>query len=464
MDAPAWRIEVLDARAGLAFASWRDERSEDGDVTPEEGLVLFVGAPDFRPEPVGNLALALGAGRATFQTGLFVGKTEVSFSSPDAVAAFVRRAYVSSQGGDGNDAGGGTVPPPIPPDTPPLPPFELPEAQASERWKESLEFYRHHVRSLSLGASKATGDLWPDELDGEVHDMLARGALLVLLELLRRVPTSADATFVKWLRLVRAFSAQLGSLGLWPILTQPALVRVIEGAVGAVRLPFSVPARFDVKARMLFSGGPSFDDPDGIHLLEEIARNWPSEILLYMATSSTGSGGQFEDASMLLSELPVPAEFRSLTAERHFEESSLFHFLAIALAGPATALQGVDHRHALDVMLFCAGCITARAFGHAPYFAFAWRNWRRSRDATKLEIAEATEAAREAWDWLREQLPEEAFAERIEQVIFGARNLRYGDPPVSGGRSGPPPLAPMPPRTPSSSRHGPPTALRAQVG
>lgn len=53
-----WRFDAVDLRAGLAFANWRPDAA--GTPQPEEGPLLHFGPPSFAPEPVANLALALG--------------------------------------------------------------------------------------------------------------------------------------------------------------------------------------------------------------------------------------------------------------------------------------------------------------------------------------------------------------------------------------------------------------------
>src|SRR2546421_12132183 len=51
-----WKIDTLDARGGLGFASWRA-----GDLSKSSNIrldtpCLFFGAPHFQPEPVANRA------------------------------------------------------------------------------------------------------------------------------------------------------------------------------------------------------------------------------------------------------------------------------------------------------------------------------------------------------------------------------------------------------------------------
>jgi hypothetical protein len=106
----AWYIDTLDALSGYAFASHRIP-DLDGDIDGEtilsdDSASYFIEAPQFTPERVSSRAIAFGAARGGFQTGLYLGENEVAFATLDAVAEFVRRAYGS--GGGADEGGGGT--------------------------------------------------------------------------------------------------------------------------------------------------------------------------------------------------------------------------------------------------------------------------------------------------------------------------------------------------------------------
>jgi hypothetical protein len=112
---PAWFIDGLDARAGLAFTSLRAP-----DLTTDEPALdlpgVFIAPPTFRPETVSSRALAFAATRGPFQYGLFIAEREVAFPSLDAVIEFVRRVYLRGGGGDAAGGGGAGVPPRPTPD------------------------------------------------------------------------------------------------------------------------------------------------------------------------------------------------------------------------------------------------------------------------------------------------------------------------------------------------------------
>ena len=107
----AWRLDALDARGGLAFATWRGEENGNACEPDSESRSVFIGAPGFQPEIVANRSIAFSSARGLFQPGLFVKKEEITFRTVAAVAEFVRRTYLSGGGGDGSDDGGGDVPP-----------------------------------------------------------------------------------------------------------------------------------------------------------------------------------------------------------------------------------------------------------------------------------------------------------------------------------------------------------------
>ncbi len=74
----AWRLETFDLRAGLAFATYREAQRPDEQETHDmaDWPCYFFSPPDFDPQPVDNVALALAASRGSFDSALIVGKEE----------------------------------------------------------------------------------------------------------------------------------------------------------------------------------------------------------------------------------------------------------------------------------------------------------------------------------------------------------------------------------------------------
>jgi len=79
-ETPYWRIDALDARAGMAFACYRAaESTADVEVDPDLPTV-FIGPPTYQPEYLTSRVLGLAAARSTFQERLFGGGGEVGFT------------------------------------------------------------------------------------------------------------------------------------------------------------------------------------------------------------------------------------------------------------------------------------------------------------------------------------------------------------------------------------------------
>jgi hypothetical protein len=231
---PDWRIDTLDARGGLAFATWGEDNLTGGLNASSEPYCIFVGPPDFRPEPVANRSMALAAGRGAFQTGLFVEGVEVPFPTPTAVAEFVRRTYLRGGGGDGIDGGGGETPPPRPVERPDLPRF--PESTDEEfegrrlrpEILNAVKTFLKWAQSVELGQPKPFK--WPAPVDtvdggrststaGDGPAMLASAALKLIYEMAQRLPSTKDShALARWQRDARRLGNLLSRLDLWPLL------------------------------------------------------------------------------------------------------------------------------------------------------------------------------------------------------------------------------------------------------
>ena len=93
-ESSEWRIDALDSRGGLAFASRRAGRFSELGSRLQDPLCAFIGAPGFQPEMVANRSIALAGIRGVFQYRLFIGEDEVAFPTLAAVTEFVRRVYL----------------------------------------------------------------------------------------------------------------------------------------------------------------------------------------------------------------------------------------------------------------------------------------------------------------------------------------------------------------------------------
>jgi hypothetical protein len=108
-----WHIDGWDRQAGRAFATRRSRGADLAENRADWGPTVYIGPPDFRPEQIGSTSIALSAARAAY----FVesvppnanAENELSFPSANAVAEFVRLAFVGSgrnRGGGGGGEGG----------------------------------------------------------------------------------------------------------------------------------------------------------------------------------------------------------------------------------------------------------------------------------------------------------------------------------------------------------------------
>jgi len=132
----AWRIDSLDARAGLAFASWRGADL----MSPSPQLdqpAVFLSPPTFQPEAVANRAVGFSASRGRAQLGVYLEEAELAFESLEALTEFVRRAYLAGGGGDAAGGGGG-VGPPRAPEVGPEAPAEPGRGREGERARSIL--------------------------------------------------------------------------------------------------------------------------------------------------------------------------------------------------------------------------------------------------------------------------------------------------------------------------------------
>ena len=187
-----WRIDTLDGRGGLAFASWRPADLADAASLPDRPVFYF-SPPAFTPSPVASAATALAAERHGFQLGVYDETGEVPFETLADVAEFVRRIYVGTGRSDGTD--GGSDPPPVPPPEPePLVPggaLEYKEAEVGWLRRATSEFQlavadtlRGSSKTVTWGGFEQT-DLKKTSAEAS---LVLLGAELTLFEMLCRFP------------------------------------------------------------------------------------------------------------------------------------------------------------------------------------------------------------------------------------------------------------------------------------
>jgi hypothetical protein len=221
-----WYIDAIDVRGGLAVATQRMSDLKLDGLT-QAGPSAFISPPAFVPEFV-ERSTGFALSRARGQAGLFHGENEVPFDTLAALAEFVRRSFLRGAGGDGTGENGGSTPPP-----PPSPDGDkeagrlqlleggeefsdlamdlLNLARGNSRRSENLEMVRgQSARGEALAPPDSKGkDLRPKRL--------ARGALRVLRELVRRRPNQQPDN-LHWSMALEKLIHGFMLMGLFPLL------------------------------------------------------------------------------------------------------------------------------------------------------------------------------------------------------------------------------------------------------
>jgi hypothetical protein len=472
---PEWRIDTLDPRAGLAFASWwNDSKSEDLD---DEPTCIFVGAPDFRPEVIANRAIALAAGRGSFQIGLFSGDTEVPFSTPAAVAEFVRRVYLRGGGGDGADGGGGDGPPPRP-DAPPDLPLLLEITETGHEGRPlgsqlfaAIQMFQAQAKDLKLAEptpfspTSPSRVSWPATVEGtdsgggadKVGDgpaMLGSAALMLIYEMMRRLPAAGNpSSLTRWQREARVLGRFISALDLWSLLLSGHHSAHLQRAVNSLldrnyghpvldilKGDFSGQMLTHLVMLFLFVEGPPLDDGDvgALFLRRWFEYNRPPWHAPFFGRWDTALYGNIDPVSALR-RIPLPEGFDEFVGSKLKYDTSLYHAMNGFMGSPTTILKDGEQKAKafMDIVLFASACI---AHPQGGYFSSQLIGW--EFPSSQNVISPARElaiqwAADNAWNWLAQHLPAQPFAKELEDIIEFAAKLRYRtSPPISSHASG----------------------------
>ena len=444
VDEIAWRIDALDARGGLAFATWRgsddDEAVDGADLYPR---CIFVGAPGFQPEVVTNRSIALSSSRGLFQTGLYIENEEVTFPTLAALVEFVRRSYLTGAGGDGSDGGGGEGAPR--PETPPdltSPPGEFVMAEAERSMVKAFADASNRFVALigdtPRGEAKSMTD-WPPPVGADAAgsepsqfkdgtEILAFGASTLLFELLQRLPLHGDdEALVRWNRSATNLGAMIGRLGLWPVLlSEPylnAFDRIVDDLVNqGQRLPifefankFAPPhehRRSPALLPALCYGGAVlffddivevFSEPFGFRKLYR-----PSIIPVAV------------DPAIGLESIPAPRDLvRHCGAGDRDQDASIMNLTSAFIGSPAVAREDIRY---FAVVLLAAASIADNTTAPNSHFVQPWAPANVDTEVYRRLVQDRADAG---WNWLRSQLPAMAYSERVEDLILSAADLRY---------------------------------------
>jgi len=212
-----WHLDAWDRTGGRAFASMRPRNVELFDHDPSWGALIFIGPPSFAPEPIANTAIALNACRAgMFQPRVPFFGEEASFPSAEAVADFVRRAFVNggtTRGGGGEGAPaveGGPGDPPAGGDG-----ERFARNDYLKQWTHAAEFLQddHSVSGLDIQFNKGIA---PRTKDGDEWRAVESGALQLIATMLSAFPGVEDRyRFVEWHASAVALYRALQEMDFW---------------------------------------------------------------------------------------------------------------------------------------------------------------------------------------------------------------------------------------------------------
>ncbi|MFO1417956.1 MAG: hypothetical protein U1E83_04745 [Methylotetracoccus sp.] len=220
-----WHIDAWDATGGRAFATQRSRNSDIGQPDGETwGPTVFIGPPSFRPEQIANIGIALSARRSGAfdpRVPLDPETDEIEFATADAVADFVRRAFVGSSRNRGGD-GGGAIGFEGGPEGPP--PSGGGEASVADRF---MDEWMHGAALLvedPVPLALFHGNQLPLTFEPAVHAVAAdrfgpvqSGALQVLATVLDGIPRFGlrSPAFRQWQEAAIGLDAALCELGVW---------------------------------------------------------------------------------------------------------------------------------------------------------------------------------------------------------------------------------------------------------
>jgi len=439
-----WRLEAFDLRAGLAFATFRSEQTETQQV--EDWPCLFFSPPDFAPEPIDNVAAALTATRGSFDAGLIVANQEAAFETPEDVAEFVRRAYVSSASGDGSDVpgGGGGPMPPLPEGTrEPIFPHSKEEERdaeysAREAVRRAIQDFAHQMHGSGLAASFPAD--WSKIRTAEAVDSLASGALHVIAELLARFPGAYSSDLLHWLEDVRLLGDCISALGLWELIllkheaklsSQLQTLRRETGWAWVKHVDDRAFIAFLFASRAL----PDNKPVEALHWL-----HYPAPHLL--AVPAPSAPLIWTEPLDVLGRMPLPAFASAMAPPDSTKRASIEHLLVGFVATPWTLmrLQDRDSRATLDMIVFAAACVAGLDVSNTTQPYLAWV----SPGVSPMRMQVIRQVGAKGLAWLAEQMPVRGFAAPLEDRILESRDIRYLDGDESSKKNSPPPTSPGP--------------------
>lgn len=422
----AWRIDSLDARAGQAFACWR-EADLGGENIVLDRQAIYLSPPHFSPEALSNRSTGFGASRGRAQLGVFIDEEELAFDTLEALTEFVRRVYVSAGGGDAGGGGGGGGRPrsPGPDGEPPV------EDPGEWRSREGGEGSRVVLEVAGLAASLATlmkmetGRPVPTaELKvartrdrdgrGDGGEALANGAAELLVEFLRRYPWKASSRArVRWMEGAYRLGMAVSELGLWPVVLSGPFESAFNEFGSAIGSKSGRGGRWPSDAYlvpMLFGVSPwdFWWAPD--HVRERLFFMYRS----YGYSMSAKSHGSNGDPLDNLGSWPLPRDVANLVGSAQTDATALNLVSAVSATPAKLAVLGNVPVRAAEILLFSVSHVLAESVSPS---VGSWLE----NDAIRNSWAEMT---MQSLDWLASQFPSLVFPTAVETLISDAAALR----------------------------------------
>lgn len=417
----AWYIDTLDARGGIAFASYRDSESAEVDGYHDALSSVFVSAPSFSAEPLVHRATSLAAGRGVFQEGLFLDGREVPFANLSDVIAFVARIYGSSGGGDG---AGGAAPPPRPEGS--SPPEGSPEPEGFEQLPDRelvdvlpllvaeagrfIEF--HPVEVGSPGKQFAWFESIADPLTASYGaTSLEKAAVRLEWEIWSRLPeTPGHEALLRWLESASSLLCLVDVIGLDRQRLHHSSVSSRDGSWFARLIAERTEA-------------PDFlpllhQHPDGLSLFDQrLLDVLHPDFPLYRWEDCCQCG----DVITLLCRMPLSGASRDALAGSDCpdDDRSLFHLLTAAAAAPERLI-----RVQVAEEFFLAACAVISS-ARPQRAAIRSRLVRPRALRDQLQLAALSRLQRETLGWLKLSLPNRSLPRPLETMISNAPGLAY---------------------------------------
>ena len=408
-DEYLWHLDGWDRQGGRAFATRRSRGADLAENRADWGPTVYIGPPDFRPEQIGSTSIALSATRAAYFAESVPpdanANNELSFPSANAVAEFVRLAFVGSGRNRGGGGEGGAPPTDR---TPPRAPEGEPQQQDSLwNYLNIAEEQRKKLDGGPTGTALAIPSLSKAFAFGVREEGIESGALQLAATLLEaRVDGKLDGA---WPSAYATLHRALVELQIWQEWLQrpnndPRTIRNARYLWDPIRSLLGLPANEmfaeDSASRVIAIAPYLYSLPFARPLSAHVgyARYLYTRYSAYPFYTYTAIGmppDSFDRFEPMFS-WPVPAYVTR-------EEGSVTNvggLLMAFIASPARVAGWMNG--AADIVLFAAALLASRVEDRAT------PNWR----------------GRAAANWLAGSVPTHVFSQDIEALIWEPQQMR----------------------------------------